>query len=208
MIVPPSIEITGEPPGAEFWYELHDGQETPIYRRVQRNPLSPSVEVRNHDRERSLVHVNSGRSVGEFTLLLPNLPEAESVVLYEWSLPEDAIQRELSPVPSEIARFAVGGAIDKSAFARDTIPPRTVSDALAAYDGLAAIHLQASDNTGQVANTFYRLDEGEPQEGLTATTDEPGVHTLLFWSVDRAGIVESENRVTFTVHKVTERREV
>ena len=98
-----------------------------------------------------------------------------------------------------------GRAIDKEAIARDTIPPRTVSDALAAYDGAAIIHLRASDNTGQVASTVYRLDDGEPQEGLTVTIDEPGDHTLLFWSVDRAGIVEPENRVTFTVRPATKR---
>jgi hypothetical protein len=205
MIVPPSLAITSQPPGSEFWYELHDGRGMPLYRRVQRNPLDSSVEVRTDDPERPLAHLDSGLAEGEFTLLLPNLPQARSVVLYEWSLPEDALQRDLPPVPSEIARFVVGRAIDRKAVARDTIPPRTVSDALAAYDGSAVIHLRASDNTGPVASTVHRLDDGEPQEGLTVTIDQPGDHTLRFWSVDRAGVVEPENRVTFTVRAVTER---
>jgi hypothetical protein len=99
----------------------------------------------------------------------------------------------------------VGRAIDKEAIGRDTIPPRTVSDALAAYDGPAIIHLRASDNTGQVAETLHRLDGGKPQQGLTVTVDKPGKHTLLFWSVDRAGNVEPENRVTFTVRPAARR---
>ena len=99
MIVPPSLEITSQPPGAEFWYELQDGTRTPLYRRVQRNPLDSSVEVRTGNPERPLAHVDSGRAEGEFTLLVPSLPQARSVVLYEWSLPEDAVQRDLPPVP-------------------------------------------------------------------------------------------------------------
>ncbi len=207
MIVPPSLEITSRPPGAEFWYELHDSRGTPLYRRVQRNPLHSSVEVRTDDPERPLAYLNTALTEGEFTILLPSLPEARSIVLYEWSLPEDAVQRRLPPVPTEIARFAVGPAIDRHVIARDTIPPRTVSDALAAYDGTAIIHIRASDNTGQVATTFYRLDDGESREGLTVTIDEPGEHTLWFWSVDRAGVVEPENRVTFTVRAATVREE-
>jgi hypothetical protein len=201
MIVPPSMEITSQPPGAEFWYELQDRKQTPLYRRVQRNPLDPSVEVPTGNPERPLAHLNSGRTEGEFTLLVPNLPQTRSVVLYKWSLPPYAVQRDLPPSPSEIARFPVGRAIDKETIARDTIPPRTVSDALAAYDRAAVIHLRASDNTGAVATTIYRLDCGQEQQGLTVTVNEPGEHTLVFWSVDRAGNVEPENQVKFTIRR-------
>ena len=205
MIVPPSLDITSRPPGAEFWYELQDDRGALLYRRTQRNPLDPSVEVRTYEPERPLAYVDSGLTEGEFTLLVPDLPDARSVVLYEWSVPEDAIQRDLPPSPSEIARFAVGEAIDKEAIARDKIPPRTVSDALAAYDGPATIRLRASDNAGQVASTLHRLDDRESEEGLTVTIDEPGDHTLLFWSVDQAGNTEPENRVIFTVRPADKR---
>lgn len=207
MIVPPSLDIGSRPPGAEFWFELQDGRGSPLYRRTQRNPLDPSVEVRTDNPEGPLAQADAGLTEGEFTLLVPNLPEARSVVLYEWSFPEDAVQRDLPPAPSEIARFAVGEAIDKEAIADDRIPPRTVSDALGAYDGAAVIHLRASDNTGHVASTQFRLDDREPVEGLTVTVDEPGNHTLVFWSVDPAGNQEPENRVTFTVGRAGKRGE-
>ena len=45
MIVPPSMDISDQPPGAAFWYELQDGKQATIDRRVQRDPLDPSVEV-------------------------------------------------------------------------------------------------------------------------------------------------------------------
>ena len=109
------------------------------------------------------------------------------------------------PAPSEIGRFAVGRAIDQEAIARDTIPPRTVSDALGAYEGSATIHLRASDNTGHVASTNHRLDDDEPRQGSVVTTKDRGEHTLVFWSVDRAGNVEPENRVSFTVAQPAKR---
>jgi hypothetical protein len=147
-----------------------------------------------------LVHLNSGRTAGEFTLLTPNLPQARAIVLYTWALPLDATEQDVPPAPVEIARFPLGRALDEEIIARDTIPPRTVSNALAAYEQAAVIHLRANDNTGEVANTFYRLDRGEEQQGLIVTIDEPGEHTLSFWSVDRAGNVEPENQVMFTIH--------
>lgn len=97
MIVPPSMEITKRPPGAEFWFELEDGDGTPLYRRTQRNPLGPWVEVQTDNPEGRLAQVDSGLTEGEFTLLVPSLPEARALVLYEWALPEDAV--EIAKIP-------------------------------------------------------------------------------------------------------------
>ena len=52
---------------------------------------------------------------------------------------------------------------------------------------------------GDVARTVYRVDDGDEQEGLTVTVEGPGCHRLAFWSVDRAGNVETENVATFTI---------
>jgi hypothetical protein len=199
MTLPPSMALTDEPPGAAFWYELHDGEHTPLYRRTQRHPLDSTVEVRTGDPERPLAHMDSGRAAGTFTLLVPQLPDTQSVVLYGWSAPPDDDERDGEPAPTELARFALGAAVDEDAVSRDTIPPTTVSDAVAAYRTTAVIHLRAFDNMGDVARTVYRVDDGDEHEGLTVTVEEPGRHRLLFWSVDRAGNVEAENVVTFTI---------
>jgi len=195
MTLPPSMALTEAPPGAAFWYELHDGERTPLYRREQRNPLDSTVEVRTGNPERPLAHVDSGRTAGTFTLLVPQLRNAQAVVLYGWSAPKD----DDKPAPTELARFALGAAVDEEAIARDTIPPTTVSDAVANYRSTAVIHLRAFDNMGDVARTVYRVDDGDEQEGLTVTVEGRGRHRLAFWSVDRAGNVETENVATFTI---------
>ena len=167
--------------------------------------MSPAVEVRTGDVERPLAYLDSGITTGEFTLLVPSLPEARSVVLFEWVVPEDTLERGLAPTPSEIGRFPIGRGIDRKAIADDRIPPRTVSDALAAYRGSATIHLRASDNTGPVASTRYRLDDGEDRVGRTVIVKEAGRHTLRYWSIDRAGNAEQPHRVTFRVDRPAKR---
>jgi hypothetical protein len=199
MTLPPSTTFGDEAPQAAFWYELQDGERAPLYRRTQRHPLDPAVEVRTGDPERPLAHRDSGRTAGTFALLVPDLPDARSVVLYQWSAPPDDDKGSGEAAPTELARFALGAAVDEEAVARDTIPPTTVSDAVAAYRSTAVIHLRAFDNMGPVARTLYRVDDGDEQEGLTVTVEERGRHRLLFWSVDRAGNVEAENVVTFTI---------
>jgi hypothetical protein len=199
MTLPPSLALVDKPPGAAFWYELQDGERTPLYRRTRRHPLDPKVEVRTGDPERPLAHLDSGRVAGTFTLLVPRLPAAQSVVLYGWSASPDDDERDDDLAPTELARFPLGAAVDEDTVARDTIPPTTVSDAVAAYRTTAVIHLRAFDNMGDVARTIYRADDGDEQEGLTVTVEGPGRHRLLFWSVDRAGNVEAENVVTFTI---------
>jgi hypothetical protein len=207
MIVPPSLPISGQPPGSPFWFELQDGRGTAVYRRGQlHHPIRPTVEVWTGEPEQPVTNVPFAVDAGEFTLLVPNLPQARAVVLYEWSVAEAGDGRDASPAPSEIARFPIGRAITREAIERDVIPPRTVSDALASYRSVATIHLRASDNTGPVAATHHVLDEHETQQRLTVTTREPGEHVLRFWSVDRAGNVEPEQRVTFVVEPSARQR--
>lgn len=81
-----------------------------------------------------------------------------------------------------------------------TLAPVTSSDAVAAYVGVAAIHL----STQAGATTYYRLDGGEAIAGTTITVTAPasGIadHTLEFWSVSSGGIEEFPHKTAdFTV---------
>jgi hypothetical protein len=205
MVVPPSMDITDQPPGAAFWFELEDRKGTTLYRRSQRSPMRPTVEVQTGNAEHPLAHLDAGIETGEFTLLVPSLPQAQAVAMFAWAAPDDTEKDDHPPAPVEIGRFPIGRGIDRDAIANDKTAPRTVSDALAAYDGAATIHLRGRDDSGQVASTHFRLDDGEARRGTVVTVKEPGEHSLAFWSIDRAGNVEAENQVTFIVHPRSQR---
>jgi hypothetical protein len=83
----------------------------------------------------------------------------------------------------------------------DTTKPTTTSDAVASYTGSATIHLTGTDNTGGsgVASTHYKLDGGTDTVGTTVSTTVVGSHTLVFWSVDKAGNVEAQKTATFSI---------
>ena len=84
----------------------------------------------------------------------------------------------------------------------DGVAPTTVSDAVAAYDNVAVIHLSAVDNSGGsgVAATYYKVDGGANQSGSLVTVSTYGMHLLTFWSVDVAGNVEPGNSASFMVN--------
>lgn len=83
----------------------------------------------------------------------------------------------------------------------DTTPPTTTSNAQAVYQQDGVITLSATDNgTLGVKRTFYRLDGGVTNSGtLVAVPPSSGDHTIVFWSEDWSGNVETENRVSFNV---------
>jgi hypothetical protein len=82
----------------------------------------------------------------------------------------------------------------------DALAPATVSDAKPAYAGSAIITLTAADLGGSgVDHTYYVLDGGSRVEGTLVATSAVGPHELVFWSVDRAGNVETATRLDFSV---------
>jgi hypothetical protein len=83
----------------------------------------------------------------------------------------------------------------------DTVAPTTVSDATSSYVGDTTIHLTATDNVGGrgVDSTYFILDGGSATLGttinVTAPTSGSQAHTLQFYSVDKAGNVETTTPV-------------
>ena len=64
-------------------------------------------------------------------------------------------------------------------------------------DAPATIDLTASDNLSDVDSTWYAVDGGDPVRGSSVTVGQQGVHSVAYWSVDRAG--NREDRQSFTV---------
>ena len=91
----------------------------------------------------------------------------------------------------------------------DGTAPVTTSDLVLNYTGAAAIHLSRSDNVG-VTHTYYRVDNGTPQEGVSVVVSrgltDPlySLHKLAFWSVDAAGNVETINYEYFFIAPVAQ----
>jgi hypothetical protein len=97
--------------------------------------------------------------------------------------------------------------------ANDSTPPVTISNAVAYYIGSATVKLSATDVGWGVATTYYRVDGGATQTiagGANQTAVPPFIapiagsdtHTLQYWSVDKAGNLETVNSVTFVVDAV------
>ena len=86
----------------------------------------------------------------------------------------------------------------------DLTPPATTSNALPEYDGPAKIGFSIIDN-GKVGvgRTFYQLDNGTVTvAGKSLEIMAPGVHQLVFWSIDQSGNTESPpNTVSFTIYE-------
>ncbi|HEY0604981.1 MAG TPA: Ig-like domain repeat protein, partial [Herpetosiphonaceae bacterium] len=63
------------------------------------------------------------------------------------------------------------------------------------------VELSASDALSGVKATYYTLDSGAQQSGSSLTISSEGIHTLKFWSVDRADNAEAPKSVQVKVDK-------
>jgi hypothetical protein len=82
MAVLPSEELGQDGPRSGFWHELQDSAGRPLYRRVTSNPLSTGVEIPTGDPEQPLAYEQVPRPAGIFSVVVPDLPEGQSVALF------------------------------------------------------------------------------------------------------------------------------
>jgi hypothetical protein len=81
-----------------------------------------------------------------------------------------------------------------------TAPTTTATHALGWSQSSVTVTLTPTDGVSGVASTWYRLSGGAtlPYSGPFAVS-EPGTTTVTFWSVDRAGVIESEKTTVVRV---------
>lgn len=109
IITPPSDPLRGqkgahgrEEPREQtgFWFELHDANGRPLYRRVLDNPIKFSVSLLSDDPEHPFTNQMIRDPRGDFMLIVPALDQAATLVLFA------SREREGYPEPAkEIARF-------------------------------------------------------------------------------------------------------
>jgi hypothetical protein len=81
MIAPPPTArpVEGQ---SGFWYELRDGQDRLVYQRTTQNPIRFDAEVFTGEPRESIRRQEVASPRGTFVLLVPDVPEAESIVLF------------------------------------------------------------------------------------------------------------------------------
>ncbi len=88
----------------------------------------------------------------------------------------------------------------------DTLPPVTTSDVTenGSYIDNVTVTLNATDNGSGVNETFYMINGGTTTTySAPFVVDTLGQDNLTYWSTDKAGNVESQNMVNFTIVKET-----
>jgi hypothetical protein len=84
----------------------------------------------------------------------------------------------------------------------DRTAPNTDASAVDAWNNVdVAVNLTPNDALSGVAATHYRIDGGNAQTGTQVSLSDEGVHSLEYWSVDRAGNAEAHKTVTVRIDK-------
>ena len=85
---------------------------------------------------------------------------------------------------------------DSSKVSIDRTRPSTNATAPSGWANVAqTVTLAPSDALSGVRGTFYILDGGPQQSGTSVPVSGDGTHTLVYWSVDKAGNVEQQKSV-------------
>jgi hypothetical protein len=84
----------------------------------------------------------------------------------------------------------------------DKTAPNTDASAVDAWNNVdVAVNLTPNDALSGVAATHYRVDGGAAQTGTQVSLSDEGVHSLEYWSVDKAGNAEAHKTVTVRIDK-------
>src|SRR5262249_16627542 len=85
--------------------------------------------------------------------------------------------------------------IDRTAPTTEADPPSDWSNAD------VTVQFTADDNLSGVKDTHYKLDGGADTKDTSVTISAEGDHTLTFWSVDKAGNIETARTVHVKIDK-------
>jgi hypothetical protein len=91
-----------------FWVELQDQRGTALHRQVMHNPMRTDAEVFSDDPDQTLRRVAVGQPTGAFTVVVPDLPEADHLALV--SSPPRAGGARTARIPAaRVRRFPLRG---------------------------------------------------------------------------------------------------
>jgi hypothetical protein len=117
MTAPPTDKLSGYEDEQGFWIEVRSGQDQTLHRWVMEDPLRRDVEVFSPDPEQSVSRAPVEKVSGSFSVVVPDLDEADYVALLSSGAPS-ATARDVSPEAA--ARAPAGPATE---FARFSLRP-------------------------------------------------------------------------------------
>jgi hypothetical protein len=82
MIIPPSKDVNYDRDQSGFWYDLHDKDGKILYHNYVFNPIQTSVETLSDNKDGSFKRIPIEHPKGVFTLLIPQINEAQKLILY------------------------------------------------------------------------------------------------------------------------------
>jgi len=82
MIVPPAVSPAPEKGQSGYWIEVRAADGRLLFHRVLHSPIRVDVEVFAYGERQSITRIPVAEPRGEFEALVPDLPEADSLVLY------------------------------------------------------------------------------------------------------------------------------
>lgn len=111
MVVQPTDPVSGQEAELGSWVEVRSGQEATLYRRVVHDPFRHDTEVFSPDPQQSVSRAPLDVAAGTFSVVVPELAEADHVALLSSarSSRAEAVEeegtRDLAGA-MEVARFA------------------------------------------------------------------------------------------------------
>lgn len=97
----PLLDSERDKPQSGFWIELHDREGRAVYRRILHNPIMFSAEVPADKSEtggESFTNLRRNNPRGTFFIVVPNIPAAETLVIFSSPLGYEAAPEAAEPI--------------------------------------------------------------------------------------------------------------
>ena len=82
MITPPVVTPVPKHGQIGYWFQVTEASGRIVYHRPLHSPIAIDIEVYAQDREQSIARVPVAGRGGQFTVLVPDLPDATSFALH------------------------------------------------------------------------------------------------------------------------------
>jgi hypothetical protein len=95
-IVPPSVTVDTKNNRSGFWFEITGDKQDVLYRRIIDNPIKTDIEVFSDEKVTESVSRHKASDIkGAFSIVIPDIPEAEGLDLFGRPIREEKGERTL-----------------------------------------------------------------------------------------------------------------